>query len=551
MPRKILAILLLACETLAAQNSLIPKQRLSSITGQVVLESAGTPLRKVSVTLAPSEGSVVFSRQDDRDWHSATTDSGGRFQIQGVPPGEYRVTLGRSGFLASTRRSRTYSSTLLSLAPGQQLDGLLFRMHPAAVISGKVVDEDGDAVPGINIAAISPLTHDTRGAAITDDLGDYRIAGLPDGKFLVQAQPETQVTNGEKQAASQRVPAPTFCPGTLDQSQATIVEAHAGDEATANISLISSRTFSVKGRVFGLKPQAQPVTNQRTIRLGSGPGSSTIILERADADSNQSRTASIEENGTFDIQNVLPGSYTPRIYTADGQRLSASPSIEVRDADIDGVQITPESAVAVRGRFRMDDGRKLDWRPLRLMLDPDNRSESDAPLVARIQPDGSFTIENVQPGTYHVVVTSASAAFRDYVVSEVNVDGREAGDSGFTVGSGAPFLDVLASAKGSTIEGAAVDEDGKPIPDLQVVCIPDATRRKRHDIYQQVQTDQRGYFSLRGLNAGEYQVFALDEAATDISDPDFVTAHEGQGQTVKVALGERKGVILKLPAPAD
>jgi hypothetical protein len=155
------------------------------------------------------------------------------------------------------------------------------------------------------------------------------------------------------------------------------------------------------------------------------------------------------------------------------------------------------------------------------------------------------------PAPYHVVVTSVSAAFRDYIVKELNVDGKEAGDSGFTVGTGAPFLDVVASSKGSTIEEAAVDEDGKLIPDMKIVCIPDAARRKRRDIYQQVQTDQRGYFSLRGLNAGEYQVFALDEAATDITDPDFVTAHDGQGQTVNVASGERKSVILKLPAPAD
>ena len=96
-----------------------------------------------------------------------------------------------------------------------------------------------------------------------------------------------------------------------------------------------------------------------------------------------------------------------------------------------------------------------------------------------------------------------------------------------------------------------MDDDGKPIPDVQIVCIPDAARRKRHEIYQQVQTDQRGYFSLRGLNPGEYQVFALDEQANDITDPDFVSAHEGQGETVKIEPGEHKAIVLKLPTPQD
>jgi hypothetical protein len=543
-------LLLVGGGTLAAQNTLAPKQPLCSISGQVVQESAGTPLHKVKIQLAPSEGSTVF-RQDDREWHSATTDSEGHFQMQGIQPGEYRVILARNGYLPSTRRSRIYSSTLLSLSPGQELQGLLFRMRSAGVIKGRVVDEDGDSVPGISVVAIgtSPRDSESEVTGTTNDLGEYRIAGLPEGKFLVQAQPQPESPSNTP--GQQPVYAPTFYPGTLDQSQAATVEVHAGDEATANFNLISSRTFVAKGRVFGLKPQAQPAADRRVLRLEPGSGTRTIILERADGDNNQSPSGSIQENGTFEIQGLLPGSYNPRIYTADGQRLRAIPAIEVRDADIEGIQLTTEPATEMRGRFHMDDGRRTDWRQIQLMLDPDDRTQSDGPLVARIQPDGSFTIQNVQPGTYHVVVTSSSAAFRDYIVKEVNVDGKEVGDSGFSIGSGGPFLDVVASAKGSTIEGTAVDDDGKPIADVQVVCIPDTTRRRRHDIYQQVQTDQRGYFSLRGLNPGEYQVFALDDPANDITDPDFVSTHDGQGETVKVEAGERKVVVLKLPAPAD
>src|SRR5881396_832700 len=125
MSRCLGMVLLLVAGTLAGQNSLAPKQHLSSIAGQVVVESAGTALRKVSVTLVPSEGSVVFSRHESREPYIGTTDAEGRFQIQGIEPGEYRVSLERSGFLSSTRRSRHYSSTLLSLAPGQELQGLL------------------------------------------------------------------------------------------------------------------------------------------------------------------------------------------------------------------------------------------------------------------------------------------------------------------------------------------------------------------------------------------------------------------------------------------
>ena len=426
-------------------------------------------------------------------------------------------------------------------------------MRPAGVIKGKIVDEDGDAVPGIGVSAVSASGRDMESNvnATTNDLGEYRIAGLPEGKFLVIAQPQAEMIASGSRPSQEKVYAPTYYPGNLDRSQAATIDVHAGDEATASFNLISSRIFTVKGRVFGLKPTAQPTaTAPRRMLQVNGQGSATIVLERTDGQ-NSSHGAAIEADGSFEIQGVLPGSYNARISSEHLNHVRASQTIEVRDADIDGVQLTTESSVEMHGRFRMDDGRKMDWRQVQIMIDPDDRKQSDGPLMARMQADGSFVVPNAQPGNYHVVVTSSSALLRDYIVKEVNVDGKEVGDSGLSITGGASFLDIVGSAKGSAIEGTAVDDEGKPIPDMQVVCIPDATRRKRHDIYQQVQTDQRGYFSLRGLNAGEYQVFALDDAPGDITDQDFVSAHDGQGETVTVEAGERKSVVLKLPPPAD
>jgi hypothetical protein len=492
---------------------------------------------------------VVFSRQDDREPHSATTDSDGHFQIIGIEPGEYRVVLEHNGFLSSTRRSRLYSSTLLSLAPGQELQGLLFRMRPAGAIKGKVVDEDGDAVAGINVIAISPSDRDSGRAATTNDLGEYRIAGLSEGKFLVLAQPQAEMIASGSKPTQERIYAPTYYPGSLDQSQAASIDVHTGDETTASFNLISSRIFTVKGRVFGLRAQGQPTAQRQMVVAGAGPAS--IVLERADGQDNQSRAGGIAADGSFEIQGVLPGSYSARVNSDTLNRVRVNPAIEVRDADIDGIQLTTELPSEMHGRFRMDDEQKLDARLVQIMIDPDDRRQSDGPMMVRMRADGSFTVANVQPGNYHVVVTSSSASLRDYVVKEVNVDGKEVGDSGFTITGGASFLEIVGSAKGSAIEGTAVNNEGKSIPDVQIVCIPDATRRKRRDMYQLVQTDQRGYFSLRGLNPGEYQVLALDEAPSDITDPDFVSAHDGQGETVKLEPGERKSIVLKLPPPAD
>jgi Carboxypeptidase regulatory-like domain len=550
MVRCVVLGFLLASEFLTAQNSPAPRIPLSSIAGQVVLEAAGTPLRKVNVTLVPSEGAIVFSNQGGREPKTATTDSDGRFQIDGVQPGEYRVTLERIGFLSRNHRSRRYSPNLLLIAPGQELQGLLFRMRQAGVIKGKVVDEDGDPVPEMSVSAMPASGRAQEGdfSGTTNDLGEFRIAGLPEGKFLVVAQPQYEVARfGSNQNKQEKIYAATYYPGTLDQSQAVGVEVHAGDESTADFNLILSHVFTVRGKVFGLPAQTRPPA-AGSFQESRQP---TIVFERADGQNLQSRGGAIAEDGTFEVASLAPGTYDARITFQRWNRSHASPAIDVRDADVNGVQLAVEPSVEVRGRFRMDNGQKIDWRQLQVVLDPEDRKHADSARAARVQQDGSFAAEDVEPGNYHIVVTSNSSALRDYILKEVNANGKDVGDSGFTVGNAAPFLDVVGSAKGSTIEGVAVDDTGKPISDMQIVCIPDAARRNRHDVYQQVQTDQRGYFSLRGLNPGEYQVFALEDGVPDITDPDFVAAHDGQGETVTVDSGERKAITLKLPAPQD
>lgn len=37
----------------------------------------------------------------------------------------------------------------------------------------------------------------------------------------------------------------------------------------------------------------------------------------------------------------------------------------------------------------------------------------------------------------------------------------------------------------------------------------------------------------------------------EITDPEFISAHESEGLTIKVQEGERKSIILKLPPSSD
>ena len=182
----------------------------------------------------------------------------------------------------------------------------------------------------------------------------------------------------------------------------------------------------------------------------------------------------------------------------------------------------------------MDSGQKMDWSKVGVQLSDDDDSDSfagrtysgEASTNAKVKNDGSFELKNVPAGTYHLLATSEDPKLRDYFVKTVNLGGRDVGDAGLTVAGGTYSLDVVASPNGVTIEGTVVDAKDHPVADATVVCVPDAKRRKRSDLYQQDTSDQHGHFRLHGLNPGEYTVLAFEELGDDYHDPDFVKAYQ-------------------------
>jgi len=534
-----LMLLLLLITPLTAQNTQASNAAPGSVSGQVVQASNGMPLGKVVVSLSPTTRDVGMAFLERLPNNLSTvTDAEGRFQIENVGAGEYRVSLQRNGFLPTGRRSQHDSPTLVSVSRGQAVDGLLFRVQPAAVIRGKVVDEDGDAISNVQLVAMSITKGNVLGSGVTNDLGEYRIAGLPTGRYLVLAQAES-AQPVPRATDSPRVYAPTYFPGTMDRSQAASLEVHPGDEAEAVFGLVVTRTFAVRGQVPNMSTGGRRAPNSR---MGA------IVLHRTDMDAGSQLSAQVQQDGTFEILGVLPGVYTASVISADAGQwrpTHGTETVEVRGADVEGLRLSPESMGEVRGRFRMDNGKSFNWAQLNIYLDPE---DSDSPAYGRtekIGKDGTFRIPNVPEGNYHVVVTADSNNLLDYILKEVNVNGKDAGDSGFAVGPAVTVIDVVASAKGSAIVGTLLDSDDKTVFDVPVICVPDEARRKRRDLYQLSQTDRRGHFSLRGLNAGEYVVFAVNGDPGDFTDPDFIREHEATGQRVRVDDGEQKTITLK------
>src|SRR4051812_44614071 len=130
------------------QPAPINPEDLGSIHGQILNAVTGEPMKRASVSLR---------RLDSRGQPVAgATDAVGQFSLTGIEPGRYRLFAERNGFVRQEYGARgpERTGTTLTLDKAQRLNGLAIRLTPQAVITGRILDEDGEPVRGVNIQAM-------------------------------------------------------------------------------------------------------------------------------------------------------------------------------------------------------------------------------------------------------------------------------------------------------------------------------------------------------------------------------------------------------------
>ncbi len=162
----------------------------SSLEGRVIALGADHAITQARLVLTKVQGQLENIR-------TTTTDESGRFSIPNLAPGQYRLFAERDGYLRTEygQRGASRTGTIITVGGGQDLQNIVVTMTPTGVIAGRIRDVYGHPIRNVAVHALKATYREGRRnlnlvqMAQTDDLGEYRIFGLPPGLYFVSALP--------------------------------------------------------------------------------------------------------------------------------------------------------------------------------------------------------------------------------------------------------------------------------------------------------------------------------------------------------------------------
>ena len=145
------------------------------IAGRVLTADTGRPVKRARVSVAAG------GQGGGRGNGSAMTDDQGRYSISGLTAGSYNVSASKAGFVDTVygQRRPLQPGTPVPLADGEAAANIDLRLIRGGVITGRVGDEDGEALPRVMVTVqryqylrgerqhvavslLDPLQHDLR-----------------------------------------------------------------------------------------------------------------------------------------------------------------------------------------------------------------------------------------------------------------------------------------------------------------------------------------------------------------------------------------------------
>lgn len=372
-----------------------------------VFDSAGAPVASVWVMAFPESpaDSSPFLLSSGLRSRQPPTDGEGRVRIEIQGPGRYRI---------SARGRDQEASTTVEVEPGTTPQ-IELRLQEGAQVSGRIAGEDGWGIAGARVVfGTDEPDPDYETSVESDADGSFLSPPLEDGAYRLRAEKTGFAQPG----------------GPLE------VEVAGRPVAGIELRLAEDGTSggTLSGRLLGLTPDEAAQAQIEATRTGL----LLPVFGRATAE------------GTYRLTELSPGFWTVRASTPAGRRAAGTVQLDpempeaVLDLDFTGFTLTGQA---------LADGNPLAGAAVWLARQNQGIQAPDATATAA---DGSFTLRNLSPGAYALIL-ELDGAPGDVRTLEITED-REVR---IEIRTGTLAGRIVSTATGEPVPGALVEIRGE------------------------------------------------------------------------------------------
>ena len=471
-----------------------PVAETASISGRVFDEATGQPISRALVVVI--DGQLQALRK--------TTGEDGRFSVDGLVPGSYRITASagefRATYVSSAERQGRYQQ--VRLQPGQRRS-VDIALQRALAISGRVVDQAGLPLSHLSIR----LRHLETGRQIhsmfshsTNDQGAFRMFGLAPGRYLVCAITHYSPSfDGRSREAAERF-VDTCYPSAPDESSAHVVHLGSVSVEGLEIRMLRQRMQRISGHVLDANGGAPPSFYLQMLKI-----------ERNGAGGSGRRV----QGDRFSVANVAPGRYAVTARLGPDPSPSSRPEqlgvtfVDVGSDDIDNVVVTTRPPVSVHGRITFEEGEPAGFAPGKIRIDPqppDMGWPSPGVRNVAVRDDLTFTLSHLfGPTVVHISGLPPGTNVKSILYRGRDVLHRA------TEFSGDPkdLLDIVVTRRVAVLGGRVTDTRAQPLEGARVYLLPAGADRWAGHWIRSAVTSAEGTYRFSNLASGDYLVVAI------------------------------------------
>ncbi len=359
----------------------------ATVRGRLIYEDTSRPVRYALITLVPNKGD--YSRYSSK---FVKTDENGEFVIKNVKAGSYLAFVKSEGILNQDSYKFSFrqpSADTQSEARFDQIEigglgefQIVVTARRGGAISGRILFADGEAAVGVKVEALrregdrfsnasSRFSNEASiGIAETDDRGSYRIAGLPEGKYLVRVVEPASHTEAAAQylynvRSTQNSILKTYYPAGENSKDARELEIFPGQEQVAiDVTLPERRLFGISGRIVK-KQSSEPLANF-TVSFFKISDRDELVL-----DPYSGSPATSNKAGEWSLKSLPAGKY--RITISQGyvynsekdatkkpiQYPNMSREIEITDKNLNDLNFEVPVESSISGTITVEGGKDV------------------------------------------------------------------------------------------------------------------------------------------------------------------------------------------------